>query len=194
MPPQPNVEEAAATEEGLVRGVRKMVMQTPLKVASPAKRPGQEGIKGQGAVSENAMRHEGRDKISGLDSCDGSSDASMAMQEDEQERLAGLQERLRAAKAKSGGQQERKSSMRSPGAQKYIAKLKKSRTVLNPVKIAQSFMAFQTEETLGGEDLGRDVEMRHAVSRDQMVAAAGNLMNEDAGNLVSAQGEPHQEK
>jgi hypothetical protein len=91
--------------------------------------------------------------------------------------------------------------MRSPGAQRDIAKLKKSKTVLNPVKIAQSFRAFQTEETLDGEDLGRDkrlgerdVEMRHAVREDQLVEAASNLMNEATGNLVGAQGEPHQEK
>jgi hypothetical protein len=31
-------------------------------------------------MSEGAMHHEGREKISGLDSYDGSSDASMAMQ------------------------------------------------------------------------------------------------------------------
>jgi hypothetical protein len=96
------------------------------------------------------MRHEGWDKISRLDSYDGSGDASMAKQEDEQERLSGLQERLRAAKVKTGGQQERKSTMRSPGAQRDITKLKKSKTVLNPVKISQSFRAFQSEETLGG--------------------------------------------
>jgi hypothetical protein len=50
MPPQPNVKEAAATEEGLVRGVRKMEMESPLKAAGPAKRLGWEGIKGQGDV------------------------------------------------------------------------------------------------------------------------------------------------
>jgi hypothetical protein len=139
-----------ATEEVLVCGVGKLAMQTPVKATGPAKRSSQEGIKGQGAGAEYDMRHEGWDKISRLDSYDGSSDASMAKQEDEQERLSGLQERLQAAKVKTGGQQERKSTMRSPGAQRDITKLKKSKTVLNPVKIAQSFRAFQSEETLGG--------------------------------------------
>jgi hypothetical protein len=36
--------------------------------------------------------------------------------------------------------------------------------------------------------------MRHAVHGDQMDAAAGNLISEATGNLVGAQGEPHQEK
>jgi hypothetical protein len=150
VPLRSSVDADAATEEVLVLGVGKLVMKTPLKAAGPAKRSSQEGIKGQGAGAEYDMCHEGRDKISGLDSYDESSDASMARQEDEQERLAGLQERLRVARAKTGGQQERRSTMRSPGAQRDITKLKRSKTVLNPVKIAQSFRAFQSEETLGG--------------------------------------------
>jgi hypothetical protein len=90
-------------EDGLVRGMRKMAMQTPVKAAGPAKRPSQVAMMDQGAVPESVVRHETRDKISGLESYDGSSDASGAMQEDVKEQLTGFQERLRAAKAKSGG-------------------------------------------------------------------------------------------
>jgi hypothetical protein len=91
-------------EDGLVWGMRKMAMQTPVKAAGPAKRPSQVAMMDQGAVSESVVRHETRDKISGLESYDGSSDASGAMQEDVKEHLTGFQERLRAAKAKSGGE------------------------------------------------------------------------------------------
>jgi hypothetical protein len=90
-------------DDGLVRGVRKMVMQTPVKAAGSTKRPSQEELMDQGAVPENAVHHETRDKISRLDSYDGSSDTSGAMQEDVKEQMTGVQERLRAAKAKAGG-------------------------------------------------------------------------------------------
>jgi hypothetical protein len=76
-----------------------MAMQTPVKAAGPAKRPSQEEMMDQ----ENTVRHETRDKNSGLDSYDGSSDASGAMQEDVKEQMTGVQERLRAAKATAGG-------------------------------------------------------------------------------------------
>jgi hypothetical protein len=84
--------------------------------------------------------------------------------------------------------------MRSPGAHRDIAKVKKSKTALNPVKVAQSFKAFQPEETLGGVDPGQVVEVRHAGRGNQMDAAGGDLKYDAMGNLVGAQGEPHQEK
>jgi hypothetical protein len=90
---------------------------------------------------------------------------------------------LRAARAKAGGQQERKSATRSPGALKEIAK-KRSKAMINPEKIAQSFRAFQRDEKTDGDDEEKDTTIAEPEPTGQRATTADNL--------VGAQGEPHQ--
>jgi hypothetical protein len=137
----------------------------------------------QGGGLGTSAQLEARDKVSGLDSYDGSSDASMSVQKDREERPVGVQERLRAARAKAGGQQERKSATRSPGALKEIAK-KRSKAMINPEKIAQSFRAFQRDEKTDGDDEEKDTTIAEPEPTGQRATTADNL--------VGAQGEPHQ--
>lgn len=176
--------DAVAPEEALVHGVKKMAVVSPLKPPGSVSSPGL-GVGGgmQGGGLGASAQPEARGKVSGLDSYDGSSDASMAVQEDRGERPVGVQERLRAARAKVGGQQERKSATRSPSALKEIAK-KRSKMMINPEKIAQSFRAFQRDEKSGGDDEEKDTAMADPESTGQRATTADNL--------VGAQGEPHQ--
>jgi hypothetical protein len=182
--PRPMGVHAEVPEEALVHGVKKMAVVSPTKPPGSVSSPGLGADGGmQGGGLGTSAQLEARDKVSGLDSYDGSSDASMSVQKDREERPVGVQERLRAARAKAGGQQERKSATRSPGALKEIAK-KRSKAMINPEKIAQSFRAFQRDEKTDGDDEEKDTTIAEPEPTGQRATTADNL--------VGAQGEPHQ--
>lgn len=103
--------EHANVEEVLAQGVKNMAMASPAK--SPMLSTGSRAMRRWMLVKE----------CRGLDSYDGSSDASLAAQEHSQDRSLSLQERLCAAKVIFGSLLERsKQSIRSPGASREIAK------------------------------------------------------------------------
>jgi hypothetical protein len=110
-------DRSAQGPEGLMQEVKRMVMNSPPAAANPS----------SGYARETNMSAQ---KVSGLDSYNGSSKSSMEMAMSD--RLS-IQERLHAAKAKRGGSL----TIKSPGA-------KKNKKVLKPVAIAQSFAAFET--------------------------------------------------
>jgi hypothetical protein len=101
--------------EGLAQGVKRMGMNSPLAAANHSP---------WHAMGTNRSSQ----KVSGLDSYNGSSESSMEMGLSEG---LSFQERLHAAKAKRGGPL----TIKSPGA-------KKNKKVLRSAAIAQSFVAF----------------------------------------------------
>lgn len=169
-------------EETLVQGVKHMAMASLAKPPAPA-------VGKMGDVSMDAGA-----RVSGLDSYDGSSDASLAAQEHTQDHSLSIQERLRAAKMRSG-HPERRTSLRSPGASRDIAKQRKIKKAVSPESIAQSFRTMQQVGVCGAN--APEGHVQDVLMQDQDGAKEQDLMEgkltATASNLMGAQDEPHQE-
>jgi hypothetical protein len=92
------------------------------------------------AASHMAGTYGEAQRVLELNSFNGSSDMSLGSR---QSSLISIQERLRLAKAMSGSPQQ---SFRNPGATKDNLRAKRSRKVINPEVLGQSFRGFQQDE------------------------------------------------
>jgi hypothetical protein len=144
-------------------------------------------------------------RVSGLDSFDGSSEASM---ETGQSVLVSMQERLHTARGKTGSTYER-IAIRSPSAAKDISKHKKAKKMLTPEAIAQSFLEIQHDgwkpkmvdgphARAGGLGEQQDREMGDIPTSDGGHAPINGGIQGKLGsqlvNLMGSHGETRQEK
>jgi hypothetical protein len=145
----------------------------------------------QKGASSSGASVDARERVSGLESYVGSSDASLATQDVIRDRVITMQERLEATKAKDTTFTERQ-AQRSPSAARE-ARLKRPRNVLDPMRVTQVFMKVQMERRPDGrakEGQDTDVHMEEQQTEDTVMQHATTVTS----YLVGAHGEPHQEK
>jgi hypothetical protein len=125
-----------ADADGLSQGVQKMALGKRPRTANSS------------AASHGSGAGRETQRVSGLDSYGGSSEASL---ESGLQKQASVQDRLRSAKAKVlGPQQECKQAVQNSSAAKDTAKSKRNKKVLSPELIAQSFVGLQQDKEREG--------------------------------------------